>query len=35
MKLIRFQETHASLIDTYVLSEEQLRFTAHPSKSIP
>lgn len=35
MKLIRFQETHESLIDPYVLSEEQLRFTAHPSKSIP
>ncbi|PAF20925.1 hypothetical protein CHH49_12810 [Terribacillus saccharophilus] len=35
MKLIRFQETHASLVDAYVLSEEQLRFTAHPSKSIP
>ncbi len=35
MELIRFQEQHVSLIDAYMLSEEQLRFTAHPSKSIP
>ncbi|MFP7254933.1 GNAT family protein [Terribacillus goriensis] len=35
MELIHFQETYASLVDAYVLSEEQLRFTAHPSKSIP
>lgn len=35
MELIRFQEKHANLIDAYMLSEEQLRFTAHPSKSIP
>ncbi|MFP7478410.1 GNAT family N-acetyltransferase [Terribacillus saccharophilus] len=35
MELIRFQEKHATGMDTYTLSEEQLRFTAHPSDSIP
>ncbi|PAD21400.1 GNAT family N-acetyltransferase [Terribacillus saccharophilus] len=35
MELIRFHEVHASLIDAYMLSEEQLRYTAHPTKSIP
>jgi RimJ/RimL family protein N-acetyltransferase len=35
MELINYRETHTSLVDAYVLSEEQLRFTAHPSKSIP
>lgn len=35
VELIRFQEAHTSLIDAYMLSEEQLSFTAHHSKSIP
>ncbi|SDC94148.1 Acetyltransferase (GNAT) family protein [Terribacillus halophilus] len=35
MELIRFQETHTGLINTYTLSEEQLRFTGHPAYSVP
>ncbi|MFS0560593.1 GNAT family protein [Terribacillus sp. 179-K 1B1 HS] len=35
MKLIRFQEEHTNVVNTYSLSEEQLRFTGHPAKSIP
>jgi RimJ/RimL family protein N-acetyltransferase len=34
MILTRFQEEHANLIETYTLSEEQLRYTGHPVESI-
>ncbi|QXE02335.1 hypothetical protein [Terribacillus sp. DMT04] len=34
MNLTRFQEEHAHLIETYTLSDEQLRFTGHPIESI-
>jgi RimJ/RimL family protein N-acetyltransferase len=34
MKLTRFREEYAHLIETYTLSEEQLRFTGHPVESV-